>query len=108
MPPALAAIKKERYWLIANTIGLVLYVYFDSKVWLPPGLTSDEVAIGPSAITWITTAGPILLLFFLIDCVWLARRSGEAMKAKSWTRMAVVAAVGVTWLAALEWGRLHS
>lgn len=104
----LIALQKERFWLIANALGLLLYVYLDSKVWLPPGLTRDEVAIGPEAITWFTTAGPVLLLFVLADSIWLGLLGKEALRARGWGRTSVAFAVALAWLCALELGRIHN
>jgi hypothetical protein len=102
------ALRKEWIWLLLNALGLPLYVVLDSQVWLPPGLTRDEVAIGPDAVHWFFTAGPVLLIFFVADCVWLLFLTIDATKRKTWGRIPVAFGVALAWAAAFELGRLHS
>jgi len=65
-------IKYNKYWLLANLICFIPFVYFSSWFWVPSGYDGSPVGIGDFMVMGITLF-PIGLLCFLIDGFWLYR-----------------------------------
>ncbi|QAU23075.1 hypothetical protein EO087_02960 [Dyella sp. M7H15-1] len=60
---------KLKIWVAINAIGLILYLYFSSRIWAP----ADEAGLmgGPGdPILWAMTALPFLIVCSLINILW--------------------------------------
>lgn len=71
-------INKNKYWLIANIIGLSLYFYFVKPSWLtiaqqdiPWESRVTDPVIEALNNLWLVTCFPILLTFFIFNLIWL-------------------------------------
>lgn len=98
--------RKPNYWVIANAIGILCFIYFSSKLWAPPG--ESGLLGGPGdAFIWTLTVLPVILIFLVANVVWLVRslfriRKGGARGLFVW---ALVLAV---WLVAFGYDRYRS
>ena len=66
------AFNKMKYWLLANAIGLALFLFFASQLW--PDLAEQDIHLEMRDDTFFQFLGtciPTLLLFFLINIAWL-------------------------------------
>lgn len=64
--------KKSRYWVLTNIIGMVLFTYFSSLIWAPKGEISLPVGPGDPLI-WVLWILPILIIFSIINIAWLVK-----------------------------------
>ncbi len=67
------AFNKMKYWLLANAIGLALFLFFASQFW--PDLAEQDIPLefrsSHDFVFFLRTCLPTLLLFFLINIAWL-------------------------------------
>lgn len=81
-------------FMVANGVGIVLYLLLASQGWRPP--EDRDLPITGEPMVW-SIALPVLGVFFLVNIVWgvLIFRSSES---KRWQRWLITAAV---WLLAI-------
>ena len=103
----LAALRSEKWWLIANAAGIALFLYLASKTWIEPELKGLQVATGGAAVVWAFSALPVMLLFLLVDLVWFGRASYRAVKYNAIAPLAVVFLAGAAWVAAAYFDNIH-
>ena len=103
----LAALRTERWWLVANAVGAVLFLYLASKTWIEPELRNIPGASVGNTISWSLTALLVALLFLLINFTWLVRIILRAVRDKAYLSLVVVSFVGVVWIATAYFDNLH-
>jgi hypothetical protein len=88
---------REKWWLVANAVGVAAYVWLSSWTWLEPELRGEEVARAGDAMVWAMTAFPVLMSFALADVFWLIRRArkGQSLKPVVLTALLWVVALGI-------------
>jgi len=69
-----AAFSRDRWWLAANVLGAMAYLWLSSGTWIEPELRGEDVAWSGDAVVWFTTALPVLVAFIVVDCVWFTLR----------------------------------
>jgi hypothetical protein len=71
------------YWVGANIVAVLLYLYFSSRTWLEPELRGEVVASSGDAFIWAMSALPVFVLAVLLDLAvvfWAARRRRQSAK----------------------------
>lgn len=93
-------LRGEKWWILGNALGVVLFLWFASQTWIEPELRNEVVARSGDALVFMGTALPILVLFSLADLYWLSCR----LIARRWYSAMLVGVVAAFWMAAL---RMH-
>lgn len=93
------ALFKSKYWIFANLLGILLYLYLASKLWAPVGERGLEGGPG-DPIIWTTTALPVLVLFSLLNIAWFLLIVLRFKKKKSWQPLIIWLVVILAWFGA--------
>lgn len=91
-----ANMKSERYWLLANILGVCAYLFIEYLI-LAPRFQEDALNTFDVMHLWLTLGCPLLIAFLIVDLVWLAiiikgRRSGG-----NWRPMTPWVLVSLAW-----------
>lgn len=105
---------KKNYWLIANAIGITAFLFFASKLW--PNLVQQNVPLEmrlDAALPFFTNCLPILLLFFLINMIWLIQIFVTIIREHShsiisWLSLVIWLLVVASWIIAFKYDRSRS
>ena len=95
-------IKRWKYWIASNIVGLALYLYFASWIWTPAD--EREVPCTGDGVIWMLSAFPVLILYAIANFVWIIlilrsiRNGGEWHLSLSWVATVIV------WVAAFSYG----
>ena len=81
--------------LVANAVGLLLYLWLASRGWIRPQ-EHGIIPISGEPIVW-ALAVPVCVFFFLADVVW----GGLLLRCREWRRWLWWLTVGGAWLAAI-------
>ncbi len=63
-------LKQNKYWLLANLICFIPFLYFSSWFWIPAEYDGSPVGLGDFMVMGVTLL-PICFLCSLINSVWL-------------------------------------
>ena len=99
--------KAVKFCLIANAVGLGGYLFFCSRLWvdMPDGaLYADD---GPSAISWLVTAFPFMVICALLNVVVLVRAVCHTFTGRGWNLMAAWVIVVGAWVLMQMYVRGH-
>lgn len=98
--------RKLNYWVIANAVGVICFIYLSSKLWSPSG--ENGLLGGPGdPLIWTLTVFPVILIFLIVNLVWLVRALLHVRK-DGVRGLFVWALVLVVWLAAFGYDRHRS
>ncbi|MEO6093487.1 MAG: hypothetical protein ABIT04_01500 [Novosphingobium sp.] len=94
-------------WVIANLIGMALFLYLAVQTWIEPELANEQGASGGEGIVWGMTALPILLLFMPAHFIFgfLAHRQRE--RSGSWRGELFVGGTLLIWIAVFVFDSVH-
>lgn len=84
-------------WLAANAIGMGLYLFFASALWVAPEDQGNPGGPG-DAFVWLFTAFPVLLVFTVFNLVALFRIIKEYRRTKSLVPVLLWMVVCSVWL----------
>jgi uncharacterized BrkB/YihY/UPF0761 family membrane protein len=99
-------VKKSKYWLLANVVGLVGFFYFSSRLWSPTG--EKGLLGGPGdPLIWAISILPILLVITVINLVWLFKLLFRVKK-ESWRVLMAWVLVVIIWFCALWYDHYRS
>jgi hypothetical protein len=87
---------KDTYWVLANIVGIGIYLYFASGIWPVPDDT--DLAAG-TPIVWGLTVFPAFLLCSLMNIVWLTLIVSGGRRGKGWLSMRAWLLVVISWFA---------
>jgi len=93
-----SALIREKWWLVANVIGVAAYLHFSSKTWLEPELRGEAVARGGDAVVWALSALPVLATVLVADLMWLSIVTRRGSRTKDWRAMFALFCVGAIWV----------
>jgi len=71
-------------WLRTLSFWDRLYLAFASSCWIEPRLADIPGASGGAPIVWGLTAFPILILFCILDALWILFACGVFLRKKRW------------------------
>lgn len=89
-------------WLAINILGIVLYLYFASKIWAPAGEAGLVGGPGDSFI-WVLTALPVLAINSLINVVILLFIFVTSQKNQIWKFSIIWIFVVTAWFGAYRY-----
>ena len=64
--------KQTFIWLLLNAFGIVIYLWLESQI-LAPRPEGESLNGIDQIHLWVTTNFPVLVIFFLLNLVWLIR-----------------------------------
>lgn len=102
----LFAMRRVNFWVVANVLGLACFLFFASKLWAPQG---DKGLLGGPGdpLIWMLSAFPFLLIFFVVNCVWVGRVI--AMTRKNGIKPLLVwAIIAICWIGAFSLDHVRS
>lgn len=92
-------VRKAKYWFLANIFGILLYLYYASRIWASPG--EEGLPGGPGdPIIWTLSAFPVLVIFFLTNMAWLLLIINQWRRNKDWRPLIVFLFVCAFWFGA--------
>jgi len=103
----LAKIDRWWLWMVANLIGMALFLECAVKTWVQPELVNEPGVNSGEGIIWGLTALPILLVFVLAHFVFgiVAHRQRE--RNGSWRGEMFVGSTLVIWVAVFFFDNAH-
>ena len=94
-------------WLIANIMGVAVFLALASRSWIEPKLKDVPGANGGAFIFWGLTALPVFAAFMLANLLWAGLGVAEGLRCRQWIGcMLALVAIGV-WVAAFIFDGLH-
>lgn len=89
-------VTRSKYWLLTNTIGVFIYLYFASRIWAPYG---EEGLLGGSGdpIIWGLTAFPVLAFFSIVNLVWVILILYRFRDNRDWRSLVIWFVVLIFW-----------
>ena len=71
---------RDKWWLAANALGAMAYLWLSSRTWIEPELRGESVGRAGAAVVWFDTALPVFIGFVIADLVWFLRgaRRGQS------------------------------
>jgi hypothetical protein len=99
----------DRWWLwvVANLLGLTLFVRFAARTWIEPELANEPGASGGEFMVWGLSALPILLLFILAHFAFGFVARGQRQRSGSWRGEIFVGYTLLCWIAAFLFDNAH-
>jgi hypothetical protein len=96
-------IRRRHFWLALNIVGVCLYLWSASSLWVRPGEESEPG--GPAdALLWLFTVFPILIAFVGLNLVVLLTISRRIVgKHQRLTAFAVWLTVAAMWVGVFEY-----
>jgi len=94
------------YWIAANIVGIVLFLYFSSRLWAPPG-QEGLLPAGGDPIVWGMTVLPVMVIFLIVEIVWLSK-SIVSIRKLGWKAMTPWLVVFVVWVAVVAYDNHRS
>jgi hypothetical protein len=94
----LLALRREKWWLVANAFGVFAFLHMATKTWREPELRGVEIATSGVALVWAFTALPVLVSFFAINTVWLVLGDHQRNKTGDWRQLTVAIGVVAVWV----------
>ena len=100
-------LRRSRFWLLVNIIGLPLYLYFASWIWAPH--FEEGLLGGPGdPMIWGSTAFPVLAVCALADLLWLVLILVRRHWSPKWPALVLWVLVVACWYAGLAYDRSRS
>jgi len=93
------SLSREKIWIAVNIVGIVLYLYFASRIWAPPGESGLEGGPGDPFI-WVISAFPFLAVCFIVNIIWLALMLFKLRKSSAWIGLLLWIFLMAAWLGA--------
>ena len=93
--------KSNRYVLLANICGIILYIFFASKTWVVPGEAGLNMG-SSEPIIWVLLALPILIVFGITDLIWLVVVIVKSRQSNNWQPLWVVILSFFVWVGAFS------
>ena len=111
----IVTLKRTKYLVITNTFGIIIFVYFASRLW-PTCMQEDiplEFRTSDDFVSYIKTCLPILLFFSLLNLFWFIWTSwaiilGRGRNLKDWLLLMIWLMVGVMWFLTFQYDRDRS
>lgn len=98
----LVTVRREKWWLAANAIGLIAFLHLASKTWIEPELRGlNAAARGGGTFVWTLSAMPVLLVFLFVDIAWLAKAVVRGIESRDWRPIMVVVVTAAIWAGAV-------
>jgi hypothetical protein len=98
---AMESIRRYRYWVAANILGIATYLYLASFVWAPmgngPSASQEGFQIG---LSWSVRTIPVLVLFGIADLVWLKSVLLRLFRRSDWFSFALFLSTAALWYGA--------
>lgn len=95
----LAGIDRWWMWVVANLIGMALFLDLAVKTWIEPDLANEPGANVGDGIVWGLTALPILLLFMVAHFIFGVVAHRQRERIGSWRGEMFVGSTLVIWVA---------
>jgi hypothetical protein len=86
----------QKYWMLANAVGLVAYLYYASYIWAPRGHEGEFGGPGDPFI-WALRAGPIAALALVANLIWLVRVILHIHRTHNWKPLVLWLSVILLW-----------
>jgi hypothetical protein len=105
--PQAALQKLTKSWLIANAIGMIVYLFLASSLWVHPG--EQGLPGGPGdAIYWFVALVPIVALFAIVNLAALTKVLIEFRRRNSRIPILLWSLVFSLWLNVLAYDYIKS
>lgn len=82
-------LNEQIFWLLANALGIVIYLSLDSWI-VAPRLKGDEFNGIDQFFFWIKGNLPILMLYLLLNVIWLIRIKRHYINSNKWPLRALI------------------
>ena len=94
-------------WVIANLIGMALFLHLAVQTWIEPELANEPGAGGGEGIVWGTSALPIFLLFMLAHFIFSLVAHRQLERSGSWRGEVFVGITFLCWVAVFFFDNAH-
>ena len=92
-------VSRAKYWISINVLGIILYLYFSSKIWAPAGEKGLKGGPGDPFI-WGLTALPVAAICALANLVRLILILTNVLRGRGWRPILVWLLVIFAWIGA--------
>lgn len=108
--------KKAKYWIITNAVGLSVYFYFAVPTWLTPTqqdipwegrAAADPIYAAATDLCFII-CGPLLFLYLAINFIWLIVILANIRKKKFFILLLIWILVVTAWLIGVLYDRYRA
>jgi hypothetical protein len=93
---------RDRWWLLANGLGAMAYLWLSSRTWIEPELRGENVGRAGDAVVWFGTALPVFIGFVVANFVWFLRGARRGQRRQPMMLAAIL------WMAVIGMDRLLS
>ena len=99
----------DRWWLwvLANLIGMALFLYLAVQTWIEPELANEPGASGGEFIVWAISALPVFLIFMLAHLGVGVAADRDRSRNGSWRGDIFVGVTFVGWVAIFLYDNAH-
>ncbi len=94
-----ATLKDSRIWLLANILGVCVYLLLESWI-LAPRSEAESLNGIDVGYFWLTRECPILVVFLLLNLTWLSLIIKRGRSSKNWHPLVIWVLVCLMWGAA--------
>ena len=88
----------QKYWILANAVGLAAFFYFSSWGWAPRG-HEGELAGPGDPIIWGLTVFPVTVSFLVVNLVWFVMAILHIHRKHNWKPLVIWFSVILLWSA---------
>lgn len=94
------ALNGAQYWLLANVVGILIYFRIQSWI-LAPRSEAESFNGFDEMYYWMNMEGPLLVLFLVLNLIWLALAVKRGRGEKNWLSSSICLLAGVVWCGAI-------
>lgn len=102
-----AVLHRWSLWLVANLLGIALFLHFAIPTWIEPELANEPGAGGGAFMVWGISALPILVLFLAAHVPFGLIAYRERETTGSWRGQMLVGATLFCWLVTFLYDNAH-
>ena len=99
----------NHWWLcvVANLIGVALFLYLAVQTWIEPELADEPGASGGETIVWGLSALPVFLIFMLAHVGLAIAVDQKRRRSGSWRGDIFIGITFVAWVAIFLYDNAH-
>ena len=101
------ALHRWTLWLLANLLGMGLFLHLAVPTWIEPELANEPGASGGEFIVWGTSALPVFLLFMLAHFTFGLIAYRERENTGRWRGVLSVGVTLLCWIAVFLFDNAH-